>query len=195
MDFNYTPEQEAYRMEVRGWLEANQPPPLKPEEKENAPTKTSCGSASSAGTRSSTKADGPDSAGPKSTAGAARPLSSRSSFSRNSDASTCRWACNVLGIIMTGPALMQWGTEEQKQRYLKKILSADEIWCEGMSEPAAGSDLATIQTRAALDGDNFIVNGQKVWTTHAHRSHFCQLFVRTDPDVPSTRDSARCWWT
>ena len=92
--------------------------------------------------------------------------------------------CNVLGVIMTGPALMQWGTEEQKKRYLQPILSGEEIWCEGMSEPGAGSDLAALQTRAVLDGDNFIVNGQKVWTTLAHRSHFCQLFVRTDPDVP-----------
>ena len=64
---------------------------------------------------------------------------------------------NVLGIIMTGPALMQWGTEEQKARYLKPILTADEIWCEGMSEPGAGSDLASIQTRAELHGDEFIV--------------------------------------
>ena len=92
---------------------------------------------------------------------------------------------NVLGIIMTGPALMQWGTDEQKKRYLKPILTADEIWCEGMSEPGAGSDLASIQTRAELHGDEFIVNGQKVWTTHraslgllpalrAHRSRRAQ---------------------
>ncbi len=92
--------------------------------------------------------------------------------------------CNVLGVIMTGPALMQWGTEEQKQRYLQPILSGEEIWCEGMSEPGAGSDLAAVQTRAVLDGDNFVVDGQKIWTTLAHRSHFCQLFVRTDPTVP-----------
>jgi alkylation response protein AidB-like acyl-CoA dehydrogenase len=92
--------------------------------------------------------------------------------------------CNVLGVIMTGPALMQWGTDEQKKRYLNPILAGDEIWCEGMSEPGAGSDLASIQCRAELKGDEFIVNGQKVWTTIAHRSDFVQLFVRTDPDVP-----------
>jgi alkylation response protein AidB-like acyl-CoA dehydrogenase len=79
---------------------------------------------------------------------------------------------------------MQWGTDDQKKRYLQPILAADEIWCEGMSEPGAGSDLAAIQTRADLQGDSFILNGQKVWTTHAHRSDFCQLFVRTDPDLP-----------
>ena len=91
---------------------------------------------------------------------------------------------NVLGVIMTGPALMQWGTDAQKKRYLEPIISGEEIWCEGMSEPGAGSDLAAIQTRAVLDGDNFIVNGQKVWTTVAHRADFCQLFVRTDPELP-----------
>ena len=79
---------------------------------------------------------------------------------------------------------MQWGTDAQKKRYLQPIIAADEIWCEGMSEPGAGSDLAAMQMRADLQGDSFIVNGQKVWTTHAHRSDFCQLFVRTDPDVP-----------
>lgn len=92
--------------------------------------------------------------------------------------------CNVLGVIMTGPALMQWGTDEQKKRYLQPIIAGEEIWCEGMSEPGAGSDLAALQTRATLEGDTFIVNGQKVWTTLAHRAHFCQLFVRTDTEAP-----------
>ena len=76
------------------------------------------------------------------------------------------------------------GHRRAEARYLKPILSAEEIWCEGMSEPGAGSDLANIQTRADADGDSFVVNGQKIWTTHAHRSHFCQLFVRTDFQAP-----------
>ena len=95
--------------------------------------------------------------------------------------------CNVLGIMMAGPAIMHFGTEEQKRAHLARILSGDEIWIEGLSEPGAGSDLASLQTRAIEDGDDFVVNGQKVWTTMGHRGDWIQLFVRTDPDAPRTR--------
>jgi alkylation response protein AidB-like acyl-CoA dehydrogenase len=91
--------------------------------------------------------------------------------------------CNVLGVMMAGPAIMHWGTDAQKQRHLQKILAGDEVWCEGLSEPGSGSDLASLQCRAVPDGDDFLVNGQKVWTTLAHRSHWIQLFVRTDSEA------------
>jgi len=83
-----------------------------------------------------------------------------------------------------GPPLIHWGTEEQKKPHLPRILSADELWCEGYSELDAGGDLASLRTRAVDHGNHFLVNGQKVWTSRAHFADWFFLLVRTDPDAP-----------
>lgn len=89
-----------------------------------------------------------------------------------------------IGIELVGPAIIHHGTEQQKRRYLPRILNADEIWSQGFSEPGAGSDLASLQTRAVLEGDRFTVTGQKVWTSWAEYSDYCILLARTDPEAP-----------
>jgi len=94
------------------------------------------------------------------------------------------YGANQLAIDRIGPTLMFMGNAAQKGRYLHKMLTGEEIWCQGYSEPNAGSDLAGLQTRAALDGDTFVVNGQKVWTSLAHRADMQVLLVRTDPSAP-----------
>ncbi len=90
----------------------------------------------------------------------------------------------AVGVGMVGPTLIEWGTEEQKSGHLQAILSGEEVWCQLFSEPGAGSDLAGIRTRATPDGDTWVVNGQKVWTSLAHDSDWAILLARTDLDVP-----------
>jgi alkylation response protein AidB-like acyl-CoA dehydrogenase len=95
---------------------------------------------------------------------------------------------NYMGLTMVGPTLIAHGTEQQKQRFIDKVLSGEELWCQGFSEPGAGSDLASLKTAAKRDGDHYVVNGQKIWTSTAHQADWCFVLVRTNPNAAKRQE-------
>ena len=94
---------------------------------------------------------------------------------------------SVLGLRLVGPVICAFGTPEQKARFLPRILSGEDYWCQGYSEPGSGSDLASLKTRARLDGDEYTIDGSKIWTTHAHHANWMFALVRTDAEVKKQR--------
>lgn len=183
MDFDYTPREEAFRQELRAWLEANPPEGYDPDTFEELDE----GQRFAIQLQWQKKLCAGGWVGihwPKEYGGRGATLIEQLIYQQEMARMRAPGVANPLGISIVGPTLMHWGTEEQKRRYIPKILSAEEIWCQGYSEPGAGSDFAALQTRAVEDGDYFVVNGQKVWTSYAHRAHYCILVVRTDPHAP-----------
>jgi len=120
---------------------------------------------------------------PKEYGGACAPYSFQAILYEELAAAQAAAHVGVIVLSMAGPTIIAHGTEEQKARYLRPILAADEIWCQGFSEPDAGSDLAAVRTRAERRGDVYVVNGQKVWSSFAHIADFCILVTQSDPDA------------
>jgi alkylation response protein AidB-like acyl-CoA dehydrogenase len=181
VDLRDKPEEAAFRAELRAWLDANLP-----EEKRGGR-----GGAQrfddSFGREWSRKLHEAGYAGltwPTEYGGAGAPYSFQAIFYEESARAQAPGHVGVIGLGMAGPTIMAHGTDAQKQAHLSKILSAEEIWCQGFSEPGAGSDLAAARTRAERRDDVYVVNGQKVWSSFAHIADYCILVTLSDPDAP-----------
>src|SRR3954452_4958471 len=179
MDLTFSETETAFRDELRGWLAENPPPPEPAGGGEDA---------SYAGRRDWQRtlydAGWAAPAWPAEYGGRGASLTESAIYFEEIGRARVPLPANVLGLLLGGRTLMVWGTDEQKDRFLPPILSAEEIWCQGFSEPDAGSDLAALKTRAVKDGDGWVVTGQKVWTSGAQYSKWCMLVARTDGDAP-----------
>src|SRR5213596_549470 len=177
MDLTLTSEEQAFQDAVRAWLKENHPGP-EPEGEEakfefRRDWQRELHAAGWAGI-----------SWPKEFGGRGATLIEQAIFGEEMGRAKAPRPANVLGLVMGGPVVIAHGSEEQKERLLEPILSADEIWCQGFSEPESGSDLASLKTKAVRENGGWRVTGQKVWTTFAHEAKWCMLVARTDPDVP-----------
>ena len=183
MDFTLTPDQEAFRQRVRSWLQSNIPDDWTkfglsevPRPEAYAFLRKWQATLYDAGFIGITW--------PKEYGGQGLTFVEEMILHQEMALQKAPPMLNVLGVGMAGPTIIAYGTEEQKKRYPAKILSCEEIWCQGYSEPNAGSDLASLQTRAVKDGEHWVISGQKVWTSLAHIADWMMLLARTDPSAP-----------
>ena len=183
MDFSYPAKVEQFRIELRDWLSENLTDELvaarRPAGRDDAAIEM-------LRAWSATMADAGWAAvaWPREYGGRGATVLEQLVYTEETTRARAPMPLNVIGLNNIAPAIMQYGTESQKLTLLPRMMRADDIWCQGMSEPEAGSDLAALRTRAVRDGDDFVVNGQKIWTSLGHRADWCQLYVRTDPDAP-----------
>ncbi|MFQ5668176.1 MAG: acyl-CoA dehydrogenase family protein [Candidatus Binatia bacterium] len=179
MDVRYTPADEAFRDRVRAWLRDHLP-----ERPRVSRDQVAALAQAKAWQRTLYEAGFVGLAWPSAYGGHDATVTQQVIFNQELARAGAPGPLNAIGLNILGPALIRYGTEEQKRRFLPKILTAEEIWCQGFSEPNAGSDLASLQTRAVEDGDVFVVNGQKLWTSLGPVADWCFLLVRTNPDAP-----------
>jgi alkylation response protein AidB-like acyl-CoA dehydrogenase len=181
VDFRDTPQEAEFRAELRSWIDANLPDGWR----DRPPTGGRLDEATSKEWARKLAAAGY--AGltwPKEFGGAGAPYTHQAIFLEESARAETPEHIGVIGLGMAGPTIIAHGTDEQKAAHLGKILSGEEVWCQGFSEPGSGSDLASLRTKGELDGDTFVVNGQKVWSSFAHIADYCILLVRTDAQAP-----------
>jgi alkylation response protein AidB-like acyl-CoA dehydrogenase len=187
MDFDYPPAAEAFRAEFRSWLEANVTDDIRGMGGGLAFDDPGVLARHQAWNAKLADAGYAAIAWPVEYGGRGAGVMEQVVWAEELHRADAPGPVNVLGIPNIAPAIMAYGTEEQKRRFLPPMLRGDEIWCQGFSEPNAGSDLAGLSTSAVPDGDHWVVNGQKVWTSLGHHAHFCELLVRTDPEAPKHR--------
>jgi alkylation response protein AidB-like acyl-CoA dehydrogenase len=186
MDFADSPEHAAFRAEFRRWLAANLPPELCVDDAADqrvAPDRETL-KQRIAWQKTMNAAGWVGITWPKEYGGRGANFMQQVICDEEYTRARAPILPGASGINLLGPTLIHWGNEAQKTRHLPRILNADELWCQGYSEPGAGGDLASLKTRAVDQGDHFLVNGQKVWTSGAHFADWCFLLVRTDPEAP-----------
>jgi alkylation response protein AidB-like acyl-CoA dehydrogenase len=177
LDLTLSPNEQDFRDELRGWLEDNHPGEEPKGDDEAFEFRREW-------QRKLHEAGYAGLSWPEEYGGRGATLIEQAIFGEELTRAKAPAAANVLGLAMGGPVVIAHGTDEQKQRYLEPILSAEEIWCQGFSEPESGSDLASLKTKAVKSNGEWVVTGQKVWTSFAHKAKWCMLVARTDPDVP-----------
>jgi alkylation response protein AidB-like acyl-CoA dehydrogenase len=185
MDLHYTPEEERFRDEVRAWLAVHLPTGWEQLAFGDAENMDQWMAFLKDWQHKLYDAGWAGLSWPKEYGGRGATIIEQLIFTEEMARAKAPNLMNIsIGVELVGPAIIHHGTEEQKLRYLPKILSAEEIWSQGFSEPGAGSDLASLQTRAVLQDDGFVITGQKVWMSWAEYSDYCILLARTDPTAP-----------
>ena len=187
MEFEFSPEQESWRGEIRAWIRDEFGPDWTGFEAEGDEESDDAAWEFNKGVRKKLAAKGWTApAWPSEHGGLGLSFAEQAIF--NEELAYHRVpGPDLISVGYVGPTLLVYGTDEQKQRHLDEIVAADAAWCQGYSEPGSGSDLASLQTRAVKDGDDYVINGQKIWTSQAHRADWMFCLVRTDPDAPKHR--------